>query len=140
MVNSAADHGPRISGEEYDRRIVALQEGLPPVPSREQAQRVRRAALDLAIDHRLGQEFPADRREALWAIQQRVDGRQWRLIFKYLLRRFFAKSLVRGAQGLAASVVSEYAKVLSKPELESFFGKEEAANPALPVDIEQLRS
>ena len=60
-------------------------------------------------------------------------------MFKYVLRRIFAKSLVSDAQGLAGYLVREYAKVLNQEELESFFGKEEVANPALPVDPEQLR-
>jgi hypothetical protein len=60
------------------------------------------------------------------------------LIFKYLLRTLFAKSLTRDAQGLAGYLVDEYAKVLNRAELESFFGTEEAQHPALPIDLDQL--
>ncbi len=138
-MTKAFDHGARLSGDEYDRRIVGLQSGLPPVPSKEQRIAVMRAEFDLAVDHRLGCDFPQERREALWAIQQRVDRKRLRLMFKYLLRRVFAQGLVRDAQGLAGYLVDEYAKVLNQAELEAFFGKEEAARPALPVDIEQLK-
>ncbi len=138
-MTKAFDHGARLSGDEYDRRIVALQSGLPPVPPKGQRIAVTRAELDLAVDHRLGCDFPQERREALWTIQRRVDRKRLRLMFKYLLRRVFAQGLVRDAQGLAGYLVDEYAKVLNQAELEAFFGKEEAARPALPVDIEQLK-
>ena len=133
------DHGPRLTDEEYDQGIISLHRDLPPVPTKEQEQRGRRQELELAIDHRLGRDFPRDRREALWAIQQRVDRKRRRLIFRYFLKRFFTKSLARSAQGLAGYLVDEYAKVLSKSELESFFGAEEARHPALPIDPEQLK-
>ena len=42
----------KLSGEEYDRRIVALHKHLPPVPSPEQQRQVRKSELDLAIDHK----------------------------------------------------------------------------------------
>ena len=73
------------------------------------------------------------------AVQQRVEKKRLRLIFKYLLRRFFPSSLARGAQGLAGFLVDEYAKVLTLPELESFFGPEQARHPTLPTDPNQLR-
>jgi len=75
----------------------------------------------------------------LWAIQQRVEKRRLWLAFKYPFRRIFAKTLARGAQGLAGYLVDEYAKVLTKSELKSFFGVDEGQRPALPIDIDQLK-
>ncbi len=138
-MNEDIDHGPRLSGKEYEKRIVELQRDLPPLPSREQERQVQRQELELAIDHRLGRDFPLHRREALWAINKRVDKKRLRLMFKYFLRRFLAKSFARDAQGLAGFLVDEYSKVLSEAELESFFGKEEARNPSLPMDLDQLK-
>jgi hypothetical protein len=112
---------------------------MPPILSREQELKIRQQELELAIEHRLGRDFPRSKREALWAIQQKVDKKRFRLIFKYMLRKFFASSLARDAQGLAGYLVHEYAKVLSQKELESFFGAEEARRPALPIDLEQLK-
>ena len=132
-------YGPRLTDAEYDRAIVALHAGLPPKPNRDLDRQVRRRALDLAIDHRLGRDFPQDRREALWAIQQRLDRRRGRLLFKYLLRRFVAQALARDAEGLARDLVAEYATVLSPAELEAYFGPEECRHPGLPGDIEVLR-
>jgi hypothetical protein len=61
------------------------------------------------------------------------------LALKYPFRRFFAKSLARSAQGLAGYLVDEYAKVLTKAELNSFFGLEDGQRPALPIDLDQFR-
>jgi hypothetical protein len=133
------DHGPRLTDEEYEKRIIELHRGLPPMPTEEQDRQVRRMALDLAIDHRLGHGFPQERRELLWAIQQRTEKRRLWFALKYPLRRLFAKRLARGAQGLANYLVDEYAKVLTKTELNQFFSLEEGQRPALPIDIDQLK-
>lgn len=133
------NYGPRLTDEEYEKGIIELHRDLPPMPSEEQDRQKRRMALNLAIDHRLGREFPQERRELLWAIQQRVEKRRLWLAFKYPFRRIFAKTLARGAQGLAGYLVDEYAKVLTKSELKSFFGVDEGQRPALPIDIDQLK-
>ena len=135
----ALNHGPRLTDEEYEKRIIELHRGLPPMPTEEQDIQVRRMALDLSIDHRLGRDFPQERRELLWAIQQRVEKRRLWLALKYPFRRLFAKSLARGAQGLAGYLVDEYAGVLTQAELKSFFGIEEGRRPALPIDMDQLK-
>lgn len=127
-------HGPRISDEEYDRRIVDLYTGVPEAPSCAQQTRLRRHELDLTIDHRLGCAFPQDRRDALWAIQQRVEKQRVRLMLRHLFRRLLPGALERGAQGLAGYLVDEYAKILSPGELESYFGETEARTPRLPID------
>lgn len=132
-------YGPRISGEEYDRRIIALHRDLPPVPGRDEEVAVRRKELDLAIDHRLGLDFPRDKREALWAIQERIEKKRGRLILKHLLGKLFSRGLVQDAQDLSRYLVKEYEKVLSQKELECFFGREEVRNPGLPVDLEHLK-
>lgn len=135
----ALNHGPRLTDEEYEKRIIELHRGLPPMPTEEQDIQVRRMALDLSIDHRLGRDFPQERRELLWAIQQRVEKRRLWLALKYPFRRLFAKSLARGAQGLAGYLVDEYAGALTQAELKSFFGLEEGQRPALPIDMDQLK-
>jgi len=119
--------------------MIELHRDLPPMPSEEQDRQVRRMALDLAIDHRLGRDFPPERRELLWAIQQRVEKKRLWLALKHPFRRLFAKDLARGAQGLAGYLVDEYAKVLTKSEVNSFFSLEEGQQPALPIDIDQLK-
>lgn len=132
-------HGPRLSDDEYDRKIVELHRLLPPMPTKELERYVRIRELDLAIDHRLGCDFPESRREALRAVQDRVEKKRLRLAVKYLLRRIFPGSLARGAQGLAGFMVDEYAKVLTNQELRSFFDFEDKAQVGLPIDVDQLK-
>lgn len=139
MTDEAHGYGPRLTGEEYDRRIVALHSGLPAIPSREEDRRVRRAALDLAVDHRLGRDFPRDRRNALWAVQERLERKRIKLMATYLLKRLFGQSLAPQARGLAGYVVDQYATVLSPSELEKFFGVEEVRSPGLPLDKRSRR-
>ena len=82
-----SDHGPKLSAEEFERRIVALYTDGPAMPSAAEELRLRRAEFELAVDHRLGTAFPLDRRERLWAAQQRVDRRRFWHLFKGLLAR-----------------------------------------------------
>jgi hypothetical protein len=124
----------RLSDEEYDRRLVALYAGLPPVPSKEQQRQVRTAALNLAIDYRLGRDFPEERRRALASVDARVEKRVGRLILWRLVRKIFPRSLDRHATGVAGYLVSEYGEVLTPEELTRFFGEPEARNPRLQPD------
>ncbi len=121
-MNGKLDHGPRLADEEYERRVVALYDGLPPFPTRKQDAHVRRQELDLAIDYRLGTAFPRHRREALWAIQQRVERRRAWLMARHLVKWLLPGGVTRGADRLAGYLVDEYAKELTPAELESFFG------------------
>jgi hypothetical protein len=134
----AAAHGPRLSAEEYEQRIIDLHSAHSPT-SRAQERELRRRELELAIDHRLGTLFPAQRRAALWAAQERVQAKRLRLMLGYLFRRFLARGVAQKAQGVARELVREYGRVLSPAELEDFFGCEEVENPALPIDMDQLR-
>jgi hypothetical protein len=126
-------YGPTLSTEEHERRLVALHSALPPVPTRAQRTATRRAELELAIDRRLGVGFPQDRREALWAVAERVERRRLGLVLLYLLRRLVPGLLPRGARSLARFLVRDYGKVLTPDELVAFFGEDEVRNPDLPA-------
>lgn len=137
-MQSELEYGPRLTDAEYEKQIVSLYRGLPPMPSPEQDREIRRQELNLAIDHRLGRAFPAERRSALWAAQQRVEKKRLRLAMKYLLHSLVAKLLVRQAQSLAGYVAEEYGKVLSPEELRRFLDLKEGEPPSLPIDIAHL--
>ena len=137
-MDKRVDYGERLSGEEYDRRVVALHENLPPTLSPEEEKQVRRRELDAMIDYRLGRDFPKEKRNQLWKIQERIEKKRLSLMLKYLFRHLFRKNFLQSTQNLAGYLVDEYAEVLSREELESFFGKEEVDNPALPVNNEHF--
>jgi len=132
-------YGPRLTDEEYDRKIIELHRGLIAKPTKEQDSAMRRKELELAIDHRLGINFPIDRREALWTIQARVEKKWRRLAFKYLLRKIFSRWFVLDVKKLTGFLVDAYAKVLTKDEIESFFDLKEGQLPSLPIDLDQLK-
>lgn len=132
------DYGPKISGEEYDKRIVALHENLPSAVSSEMEKRLRREELEAMIDYRLGCNFPKKKRDLLWKVQEKIEKKRMLLMLKYLFRHLFKKAFVHSVQNVANYVVDEYAKVLNKKELEMFFGHNEVADPALPIDMNNL--
>jgi hypothetical protein len=132
------EYGPRLTSEEYERKILSLYRNLPPLPSPDQDREVRRQELELAIDHRLGRDFPKERRSALWEVQQRIETNRLRLGIKYLLRRLVLRVFVRDAQSLAGYAAEEYAKVLSPEELKCFLDLKEGEKPTLPVDIQHV--
>lgn len=72
----AGEFGSRLSDDEYDGAIVDLHRGMAPMPTPDEDRALRRRALDLAIDHRLGREFPQARRDALWVASERVESRR----------------------------------------------------------------
>jgi hypothetical protein len=94
---------------------------------------IRRAELDLAIDHRLGRDFPPPRRQALWEVAEQVERRRMRLVPRLLLNIVRTGSLERAADRLARDMVAAYGRVLTPAELEAFFGEDEARDPQLPA-------
>lgn len=128
------NYGYRLSGKEYDKKIVALYNDLPPIPPKKQRDRVRQKELNLTIDYRLGCDFPLERRDALWEIQKRIENYHKRMLFCYLFRKIFGLSLAKEAKGLSGYIIEQYAKELNSEELEQFFGKEEAKDPSLPIN------
>jgi hypothetical protein len=113
---SAAEHGPKLSAEEYERRIVALHADGPAMPDREEELRLRRAEFDLTIDHRLGEAFPVERRERLWAAQQGVDRRRAWHLFKGLFARSGDPS-----EPITRALIDAYANELDTTELRDYF-------------------
>ena len=138
-MDDDADYGPRLSGVEYDRRIVQLYDRSPSKTTREQNRSLIRQELELRIDYRLGQEFPRNRRDDLWRVQQRVERRRLWFGVQYVLRHISRRRVSADAQQLAAGVVKEYARVLSRTELALFLGENEARNPALPTHPDRTR-
>lgn len=137
-MGNEIDHGSRLSERDYERQIVDLHSRTP-----EQADdandaaaddALRRRTLDLTIDFRLGRDFPAARRDALWKIHTAVEKRRVRMMFSWLLHAIPFSRLHGKANGLARYLVAEYATVLSEEELALFFDLKKNERPALPVD------
>jgi acyl-CoA reductase-like NAD-dependent aldehyde dehydrogenase len=129
MASPSLPFGPRISDDEYDRRVVALHTSAAG-HGKDRDREVRRAELNLAVDHRLGQNFPADRRRMLWEAQERIERRRRRLALRSLWGLMRSRSSEGAADSLARELIRAYAEVLTRDELEAFFG--DAAGDELP--------
>ena len=131
-------YGARLSGKDYDRRVVALHRDAPAMPNRTEDAALRRTELDLAIDHRLGIEFPPEKRAALWTIKQRLEKERLWLGLRYGLKRMLSKNanfseIERQSDLLTATMIAEFAKVLNEAELRAFFDLD-AAEDTRPSD------
>ena len=119
-----AVHGRRLTRQEYESAVVKLfQEagGIGNTP--EQRRQLRHRELDLAIDYRLGVDFPTARREALWQVQEEIERRRMRMLAKNLLVRLLPRLVgERRAAALAKRLMADYAKVLSSQEMLAFLG------------------
>ncbi len=115
-TSASTPYGPKLSQAAYEKKVTSLSTGLPPIPTAAQEQAVRRAELNAQIDYKLGVNFPIDRRQALWAIQARLDKRRLLHLACALLTSPFD-----GFAGVARPQVRGFAKVLSPSELEQFF-------------------
>ena len=120
-------HGARISEQEYNARVVAAHTGHPPMPSKEQSRQARRAEMEAHIDHNLGVDFPAHRREQMWGVVQEIEREAWRIPFLCLTDAFKAlfikKDLVPTEahwSAMAGYAAKKYGKVLDEEEIEAF--------------------
>ncbi len=134
-MGQAVEFGRRISGEEYDRRVAELYSGVPAVPDEKLDLELRRRELDLQVDHRLGVEFPVERRKRLFEVQRELDRVGPVSLLRYALGRVMPWFLLRHSRLLARDTVRAYAKVLSEEELRQFLDLEAGTPvPGMPVD------
>lgn len=131
-MGNEINHGSRLSERDYERRIVDLYSRAPEHAAAD--EELRRRTLDLTIDFRLGREFPAARRDALWKIQTTVEKRRFRMMLSWLSHAMPFSLLHGRANDLARYLVSEYATVLTDEELALFFDLKKNERPVLPVD------
>lgn len=115
-------YGRKLTQSEYQSAICALyldNPGSDPTV-------LRRKELELTIDHKLGLEFPAERRDRLWDIQQRIEKRRIRLLASSLLVRLWSGLLPRRFTKLLDFVYAEHRKELSDQEFMMYFSEFES--------------
>jgi hypothetical protein len=120
-------HGAKISDADYQARIIAAHGGAGQNPSKEQDSILRRAELDAHIDHNLGVDFPAVRREKMWDVAEEIERERWSIpslslgaAFKAVL---FKRDLTPNDESwglMAGYVVRKYKAVLDAEEIEAF--------------------
>lgn len=108
-------HGPKMGLEEYMSKITSIPR--PDIESPEQTREIRHAEISLLIDHKLGVDFPSDRRQDVFDVIDRYDQ-------KHLLH--VAHAVVTKPWDPLSKLGSVMAKKLSKvftsDELEQYLG------------------
>lgn len=115
-----SSYGRRLSRAEYIAAAVRIRSEYPPIVKRAQQREIMRRELDLAIDYRLGVDFPSGRREALWRSHRRLDSLILaRLAFGFIMNPRDPASYLLRTQAKA------YSGVLSVTEASLMLGIEE---------------
>lgn len=110
-----SSYGKKLDDHTYQQRALALAEQAGIATARQRAM-LRRDELDLTIDHRLGIDFPADRRESLWRAQQHIH--RWHLpVLAWGLIRKGLGSRLPPDTWLYRLVLRAYSQALSSAEL-----------------------
>lgn len=111
-----ADYGPRLSQEQYERRILALGDERPATPSATDEINLRAAEMSLLIDYHLGTKFPEHRRKLILQEHRRLSHRfLWRLVCSVAMHP------LRPSDGLARTQVRSFSKLLDDSELAALF-------------------
>ena len=116
----------RLTQQEFEESIANLYQ------TEYDESILQRRELELTIDHRLGTEFPIDRREQLWEVCQNIERSRLRFAVKWLTNVLTSRLRRRQSTKLAQVVIDEYAKVLTTQELIMYFGRDATENPSLP--------
>src|SRR5476649_2631946 len=95
-MGNEIDHGSRLSERDYERQIVDLYSRTPEHAANDTDEALRRRTLDLTIDFRLGREFPATRRDALWKIHTAVEEHRVRMMFSWRCMPFHFPGCIAG--------------------------------------------
>lgn len=136
------EYGPRLTEQEYEQRIVELYgraaEGQPSAAPHALEEQIKEGEFQLTIDHKLGINFPPEKRKALWAAKQRVETQRLRLIGKYLKTSLKKREFADGMQIMIERTMEEFAKVLTPEELSAFMSLREGEKLVLPIDPDLL--
>jgi len=110
------DYGPKISSEEYMRRLVAIHTGEGTANIKPAQEGVALEEMNAAIDCQLGVGFPQDRRDQMWAVRRKQD--------RYHLWRVFKGWVSRPWDplgGMFKGQIKAYSGVLTDEDLKAFF-------------------
>ena len=135
-------YAPRLSTEEYQQAVAALYrrgaEGPLPGAPGDIAQTLKEAEFNLAIDYKLGRNFPREKRMALLAAKRRAEQQRLRLVGKFLQKIIREKTFANGMQVWVEQLAEEFSRVLSPPELSAFMELQAGEKPVFPIEVDKL--
>mgnify|MGYP000132337155 FL=1 len=115
------NHGRRLTSGEFDRLIVALHNHMPENPDDDDLKALARREFEAVINHRLGEQFPMERREILWEIQKEYQ----RGIVNSMALLLSPRLLETRLAALAKVLISSNRACLTKEEFEALFSDDE---------------
>ena len=111
-----AKYGARLTQSQYERLVLDLNANLPPTPTPNQEDQLRRAELNAMIDYKLGIGFPDDQREQLLAVQKKA-----RSHLLWNLAKGFLTNPLDPSAAIYKPLVRGFHKVLSEEDLNAYF-------------------
>lgn len=117
----------RMTEQEYLRRLENIQSIIAEGAASDEAAdalNARCASLefDLAIDYRLGQDYPHEQRRKLHAIRELFDHEKDDLVQQFTQGRMDEDVFRNRLQGLVDAMAARYAEVLTAQEYREFIG------------------
>lgn len=142
VSHTLSKYSPRLSEQEYEQRVSELYtqaaEGQLSAAPQDIDNIIKEKEFQLTIDYRLGINFPADKRAALWKAKQKVERQKLRLIGKYLKVSLKKRAFADGMQVMLERMMEEFSKVLTPDELSAFMALQKGEKPVLPIDPDLL--
>jgi len=140
--HTLSKYSPRLSEQEYEQGIAELYkqaaEGQLSAAPQNPDNIIKEKEFQLTIDYRLGINFPAEKREALWKAKERAEMQKLRLIGKYFKVSLKKRAFADGMQIMLERMMEEFSKVLTPDELNAFMALQEGEKPVLPIDPDLL--
>lgn len=135
-------YGTRLTERQYEQSVSKLYrqaaESLPSALPQEIEETLKAKEFSLAIDHRLGVNFPIEKREALWSAKQRVEKQRIRLIGRFIKNSILKREFADGMEIVLDQMKKEFSKVLTDEELQAFMELEDGETPVGLIDPERL--
>jgi hypothetical protein len=135
-------YGPRLSNEEYEQCISMLYkdaaEGRLPATPGKLEQAIGEREFNLAIDYKLGTNFPEAKRKALLEAKRRGEKRRLRLVSRFIHKSIQQRAFADGMQVWLEQLADEFSKVLTPQELNAFMALEEGERPVFPIEPGKL--
>jgi hypothetical protein len=120
-------YGRRLTGREYEKAVIALYTGMNPSPSDREFMEIRRKEINLQIDHKLGVDFPAEKREAVWDVVARLEKKRIGMALGVMVRQALGRKVDINAElaKVVDEMITKTGKILDKEDMVRFFGPED---------------
>ncbi|MDH3892696.1 MAG: hypothetical protein OEV49_16665 [candidate division Zixibacteria bacterium] len=136
-VEQAEDmrYGQRLTEDEYDRKLSEIHQELASDASRVRPEDFAAREFDLLVDHKLGVDFPEEKRVSLREASMRIHEHQLRLTKRFRDGEFSPQEFaVEIGRAIPAMMAKEYSEILSPDELEQLLGIVDGQAPEMPID------